>query len=57
MKTIKAKKLPRRLMTIADFSGVRASGTPTKETDQTSDTTVTMTIIITTISTHAGVRN
>lgn len=44
-------------MTITDFSGVRQSGNPTKDTDHTSDTTVTMTIIITTISTHAGARN
>lgn len=57
MKTIKARKLPRRLTTVADFSSVRNHNHPTNETDHTSDTTVTMTIIVTTISTHPGLRN
>lgn len=54
MRSSKVKKLPRRLVTIADFNSIRNNENPTKDT---SDTTATMTIIITTISTHAGLKN
>jgi hypothetical protein len=57
MKTIKAKKLPRRLMTITDFSRPRIQAQPTGEIGHPTDTTVTMTIIITTIATHNAIRN
>ncbi|WP_164849966.1 hypothetical protein [Mucilaginibacter limnophilus] len=57
MKTTKAKKLSRRLMTITDFSSVRNVSYAARPTEDTSDTTATMTIIITTISTHRGLRN
>lgn len=41
-------------MTITDFSSIPHQENPTKDT---SDTTATMTIIVTTISTHAGLKN
>ncbi|MET3501316.1 hypothetical protein ABIC45_002928 [Mucilaginibacter rubeus] len=53
MKTIKSKKLNRQINTICDFNTkpLSASG---EETTTGADTTATMTIIITTISTHFG---
>lgn len=54
MRTSKSKKLPRRLMTVTDYSGTRHRE---HQVMNTSDTTDTMTIIVTTISTHSGRKN
>jgi len=50
MKTIKTKKLPKRVLTVKDFSGARNQANPTNPIGNGTDTTATMTIIMTTIN-------
>jgi len=55
MKNLKSKKLHRRLDTICDFNrGILTGGYSETDPPQTDPTSATMTIVITTINTHAA---
>ncbi|MCR8560358.1 hypothetical protein KXD93_22080 [Mucilaginibacter sp. BJC16-A38] len=55
MKNFKSKKLHKRLDTICDFNrGTLGAGFPDTTPTETDPTTATVTIIVTTVNTHAS---